>query len=99
MTPEDYYQTEAQVLASVDALYGILPSHSQSYVYAADVNTDNQIGIGASTGSYAVGQWKTGQDNGNWEWATIRNINYTINTVLEHYEKGEITGVSNNKLI
>ena len=28
----------------------------------------------------------------NWKWENIRNINYSLNTVLGHYQRGEISG-------
>lgn len=96
--PEDYYQTEDQVQAATNSFYvDILPSHDlYGYgIFDNDNNTDNQAGFSAAT-KYAVGQWKVGNDNGSWYWNTIRNLNYTINTVLGHYTNNEISGQESN---
>lgn len=96
--PEDYYQTEDQVQAAVNSFYvDILPSHDlYGYgIFDNDNNTDNQTGFSAAT-KYTVGQWKVGNDNGSWYWNTIRNLNYTINTVLDHYTNNEISGQNSN---
>lgn len=97
IVPEDYYRSEDQVQACVNALYtDVLPSHGGSYgTFQTDGHTDNQAFTGAST-RYASGQWKVGIDNGNWSWGTIRNINYQLNTILGRYENKEITGSDKN---
>lgn len=93
IVPEDYYRTEDQVEACANQFYtSVLPSHGGGYgLYAADNNTDNQTSRSASS-IYAEGQWKVGLTNGNWSWSTIRDINYQLNTILEKYEKKEISG-------
>lgn len=95
--PEDYYKTEDQVAACANQFYtDVLPSHSGSYgIYGSDNNTDNQAGISADN-KYATGQWKVGMSNGEWSWGTIRNINYQLNTILNLYNQGQITGVDMN---
>lgn len=99
--PEDYYQTEDQLQAVCNKFYAdVLPSHgSWSYgTFGNDNNTDNQTGLSAD-GKYATGQWLVGlDDSDNWSWTNIRNINYSINTILGHYYNGEISGSEQNIL-
>ncbi|MDR1718176.1 MAG: RagB/SusD family nutrient uptake outer membrane protein [Prevotella sp.] len=94
IVPEDYYRTEDQVQAAVNAYYtDILPS--LGYTFSYDPDTDNQADMDAN-GKYAKGQWKVGMDNGNWSWSLIRNVNYQLNTILDRYENNEITGSDKN---
>ena len=105
VVPEDYYQSEDQVQAAVNQFYAeddddddaILPSHDQwGYgTFASDNHTDNQAGFSAD-GKYGTGLWLVGTTNGEWNWNAIRNVNYTLNTILEHYEAGEISGSDTN---
>lgn len=99
VVPEDYYKSEDQIQAIANDFYGNLPSHGDGYdgygTFDDDNNTDNQAGISAD-GKYAKGQWKVGMNNGNWSWGTIRNVNYSLNVTLGHYDKGEITGNDKN---
>lgn len=105
VVPEDYYQSEDQVQAAVNQFYAeddddddaILPSHDQwGYgTFASDNHTDNQAGFSAD-GKYGTGLWLVGTTNDKWNWNTIRNVNYTLNTILEHYEAGEISGSDTN---
>lgn len=97
VVPEDYYQTESQVQAIANKLYtDVLPSHGGNYgTFAYDVHTDNQATFSAD-GRYATDQWKVGQTNGNWSWSNIRNINYSLNTILGYYNQGGISGSERN---
>lgn len=98
VVPEDYYQSEDQLQAVANKLYAdILPSHSNySYgTFGTDNNTDNQTGFSANA-KYTTGQWKVGLDNGSWAWNNIRNINYSLNIMLDCYNRGKITGSNIN---
>jgi len=98
VVPEDYYQSEDQLQAVANKLYAdILPSHSNySYgTFGTDNNTDNQTGLSANA-KYTTGQWKVGLDNGSWAWNNIRNINYSLNIMLDCYNRGKITGSNIN---
>lgn len=35
-------------------------------------------------------------NNDSWSWSTIRNVNYSLNVILDRYNKGEITGNDKN---
>lgn len=98
VVPEDYYSAEDQIQAVANKFYAnVLPSHEQwSYgTFALDENTDNQAGLSADN-KYALGQWKVGLENDNWAWTNIRNINYSLNTILNNYEANKITGSDTN---
>ena len=93
--PSDgFFTSEAKVKAAADQFYGdVMPGHANwSYgLYAGDVNTDNQINWNGD-GKFATGLWKTANDNGNWSWNNIRNINYQLNSILEAQKAGKISG-------
>ena len=59
------------------------------------LNTDNQAGSGSGS-KYLDGQWKVGLTNGNWDFSTIRAINYKLNTCLTNYNNKKITGKDKN---
>lgn len=91
--PEDYYRSEDQIQAAANAFYtDIMPNLQGAF---SDDYTDIQAGLSAN-GMYAEGQWRVGMTNGNWDWTLVRNINYSLNTSLERYRNGEITGSSYN---
>ena len=96
---EDYYLAEDQLQAVANKFYsdGLLPSHGNwSYgTFGTDNNTDNQAGFTADN-KYTTGQWKVSLENGNWAWTNIRNINYSLNTILNNYEAGKISGSDTN---
>lgn len=97
IVPTDFYKSEDQIQACVNILYtDVLPSHTTAYgIFDFDIHTDNQTGMTA-TDKYATGQWKVGMNNKNWSWDIIRNINYQLNTILDRYEKKEISGADKN---
>ena len=98
VVPEDYYQSEDQVQAAVNQFYtDVLPSHNQwGYgTFETDNHTDNQAGFSADN-KYGTGLWLVGTTNNNWTWTNIRNINYTLNTVLGYYENDGISGSDTN---
>lgn len=92
VTPDEYYQTEDQIQAAVNKLYEVLPGHSGSYgVFGQDGNTDNQTYTTPGT-RFSQDLWKVSMTNSSWAWGNIRNINYTLSTVLANLEKGKVTG-------
>lgn len=98
LVPGDYYRTEDQLQSSANAFYtDILPSHRGGYgIFGIDQYTDNQVNAESPDGKYADGQWKVGMTNGNWSWGLVRDINYQLNTILDRYEKKEISGNDKN---
>ncbi len=92
VTPDEYYQTEDQIQAAVNKLYEVLPGHSGSYgVFGQDGDTDNQTYTTPGT-RFSQDLWKVSMTNDSWKWENVRNINYTLSTVLSNIEKGIVTG-------
>ncbi len=97
-SPEDYYQSEDQLQAATNVFYtDILPSHgSWNFgLFGEDADTDNQADLSGNS-KYATGLWLVSQTSDDWDWENIRNVNYTLNTVLGHYGAGEISGSDSN---
>ena len=91
--PEDYYRSDDQIQAIANGFYtSVAPSTLGAF---SDGDTDIQAGLYANN-MYAEGQWKVSLDNGNWDWGTIRSVNYSLNTTLDRYAKGEIKGSTYN---
>lgn len=95
LVPEDYYKTEAQIMAVADRFYTeTLPSHGGPYgTFSSDGHTDNQAWTGADE-KYATGLWKVAMNNSNYSWGGIYDINYQLATCLSNYEAGKISGNS-----
>lgn len=91
--PEDYYRSEDQIQAVANGFYSkVVPNVLGAF---SDGNTDIQAGLWAN-GMYAEGQWKVAMDNSNWNWGNIRSVNYSLNTTLDRFAKGEIKGTARN---
>lgn len=91
--PEDYYRSDDQIQTIANGFYtSVAPSTLGAF---SDGATDIQTGMYAD-GKYAEGQWKVGMGNSNWDWGTIRSVNYSLNTTLDRYAKGEIKGSARN---
>ncbi|MCR4772843.1 MAG: RagB/SusD family nutrient uptake outer membrane protein [Prevotella sp.] len=98
ITPDNFYNTDVQVLATVDNLYpNVLPGHGRwDYgTYLNDNNTDNQMSWSPSS-KFGTGLWTVANDNGDWSWTNIRNINYDLNKILAKFKAGSISGSSTN---
>lgn len=99
ITPSDYYQSEVQVQTVANKFYeDVLPYHrGAGYgTFAYDNGTDNQTGAEGDA-KYVKGQWKTSNDNSNWNWENVRNVNYQLDTIMSNYNRGRISG-SNAKI-
>lgn len=92
ITPEEFYQTEGQIQASVNNLYTILPGHGGSYgIFGYDGDTDNQTYT--SPGSrFSKDLWKVSMTGGSWDWSNVYNINYTLNQITSNIDKGIVSG-------
>lgn len=98
LTPEGFFSDESKVEAAANQFYqDVLPGHGNwSYgIYANDVQTDNQVNWWPDS-KFGNGLWKTGNDNGNWSWGNIRNINYQLNNVVAAYKNKQINGADAN---
>lgn len=93
ITPEQYLHEESQLAAYTINRYGSLPTHGNfSYgTFGIDAHTDNMASIGFDT-KYAPGQWRVGQEGGDWNFGNIYQCNYFLQTVIPRWEAGEIGG-------
>lgn len=95
--PELYLNTEGELAAYTNGLYGILPSHGGLYsygIFGGDAGTDNMVN--SSSSSRFVGNVRTGMDNGDYKFDNIRGCNFFLEEVLPKYESGQITGTDAN---
>lgn len=93
ISPEKYFTDESHLAAYTNGLYpDILPSGVRA---EADYYTDNHAAVNFSS-RYVPGEWKLGQDGGDWSIGRIYNCNYFLSLVLPKHEAGKITGSANN---
>lgn len=91
--PEDYYRSDDQIQAIANGFYDkVVPYALGAF---SDGDTDIQAKLSAD-GKYATGQWKVSMDNAKWNWENIRSVNYSLNTTLDRFAKGEIKGNTRN---
>ena len=97
ITPENYLNDESQLGAYSIARYSVFPTHGNwSFgTFGIDVATDNMAGMWYDN-KYVPGQWKVGQNGGDWDFGDIRQCNYFLNTVEPKRKAGTITGSSTN---
>lgn len=94
LTPESFYTTEIQAQAVANQFYqDVLPAHDNYYPY--DNDTDVQTNRTPSD-RFDDSRWLTSQDNGNWSWGNIRNLNFMIDRLVTNYENGTLTGSEQN---
>lgn len=94
LTPESFYTTESQAQAVANRFYqDVLPNNGDFYSY--DNNTDVQTNRGADN-RFDGARWLTGQDNGNWAWSNVRNLNFMIDRLETNFENGTLTGSETN---
>lgn len=93
ITPENYLNDESQLGGYSIARYTVFPTHGNwSFgTFGIDVATDNMTGMGYDN-KYVPGQWKVGQNGGDWDFGDIRQCNYFLNTVEPRRKAGTITG-------
>ncbi|MGV8093880.1 MAG: RagB/SusD family nutrient uptake outer membrane protein [Mangrovibacterium sp.] len=94
-----YLWSEADLAAYSANLYNNLTSHAPGTyslgTFAYDNGTDNQIASTPAT-ILVKGQTRVSDTGGDWDFSTIRTINYFINTVNPRIEAGEVSGNTNN---
>lgn len=94
LIPEDFYTTEVQAQAVANQFYqDILPGHDDFYPY--DNDTDVQT-TKVPSNRFDVSLWLTDQNNGNWNWKNIRNLNFMINRLETNFSNGTLTGSETN---
>ena len=99
VTPAAFFTAEADLAAYTINMYGVLTSNNQgSYgmgTFAYDNATDNQAATGYSS-RWVPGNWKVGSTGGDWDFSSIRNVNYFLDQVLPKFEAKSITGAEAN---
>lgn len=96
ITPEQYFNTEADLQYYANGLYTtLLPGHGDYGGAGGDVQTDNMSALGYDD-AYVPGKRKTSLTNDSWSFSTINTINYFFDQVLPKYETGQITGSQAN---
>lgn len=90
-----YLRTDNDLAAYAIGLYNILPSHGPgSYglgIFAVDNGTDNQAATSPNT-LFIPGQTRVPNTGGDWDFSSIRSVNYFINTVEPRMENSQISG-------
>jgi hypothetical protein len=94
ISPEEYFTDESQLAAYAINLYGSVFPQNGAYsfgIFGIDAGTDN---MAANTYSvkYVPGQYKVGQDGGDWEFSEIYQCNY----FFDHVKGKTITGSQTN---
>lgn len=94
LTPESFYTTENQAQAAANQFYqDILPGHDDFYPY--DNDTDVQT-TKVPNNRFDTSLWLTDQNNGNWSWGNIRNLNFMIDRLETNFANGTLTGSETN---
>lgn len=93
ISPEIYFTEESHLEAFIMSRYFVLEPSSE-YAYSGDNGTDNQIGRNYNS-LYTIGEYKI-PNGSNWSFGEIYNINWFLEQVLPKWEKGEISGNSDN---
>lgn len=96
---DKYLWAEGDLAAYSANLYSQLPSHSGYGLgtFSGDNNSDNQVGSNPNA-MFVRGETRVPESGGDWNFSTIRNVNYFINTVRPRLEAGEISGSEANNL-
>lgn len=89
ITPESYLTEESQLTAYAISRYEKLPNADGGIVL--DNNTDNEAGMGYSS-LYTTGDYKVGENGGDWEFGEIYQVNYFLDEVMPKYRSGAILG-------
>lgn len=95
LIPENFFTDATNLAAYTQNFYTIFPSHSDnSYglgTFSTDNGTDNQAQVSASS-RWIPGQWLVPTESGNWNFTTLRQVNYFLANTLPNYEAGSISG-------
>lgn len=103
LIPENYFTNADNLSAYTLNFYTTFPTHSNYYynigTFSIDNGTDNQANVwdSANEGTFTKwipGQWLVPDEAANWNFTTLRQVNYFFEQVMDHYNKGEISGVS-----
>lgn len=104
-SPDIYFNTESQLQSYVNNLYAVRNSDggtSQTFQvhgnwsygsFGDDNQTDNMTNKNYDN-KYIPGEWKVGQNGGDWDFGFIYKCNYFFDNVLPKIEAGKVTGNS-----
>lgn len=97
ITPNVFLKSEADLAAYTINAYSIFPVHSgwNGGLFISDNHTDNQATANYSD-RWVPGEWRVPQSGGSWDFGTIRNLNYYLQTVVPRWKNNEITGNATN---
>jgi starch-binding outer membrane protein, SusD/RagB family len=97
LTPEQYLTDESHLAAYSIARYGVFPTHGNwSFgTFGIDAGTDNMASDGYDN-KYVPGQYKVGQNGGDWSFSDIYQCNYFLNKVVPRLKANTITGNIDN---
>lgn len=93
ISPEAYYNTEAQLNAVVLRVYQNI---IRGIDYYGDNETDNMAGRVGAANRYTTNLYKTSLDDGSWSFDNIYHINYFLEQALPKFEAGQISGSTAN---
>ena len=96
VTPGGFLKTESDLAAYTIARYNF-PTHGGYNIgtFGIDNHTDNQA-TSSYSNRWVPGEWRVPQTGGSWNFGTIRQVNYFIETVIPRWEAGEIQGSASN---
>lgn len=96
VTPDAFLNSEADLSAYTINAYSF-PTHGGFNVgtFGNDNHTDNQAAANAAT-RWIPGEYRVGQSGGVWNFNSIRNMNYYLETVVPKWRSNDISGNSAN---
>jgi hypothetical protein len=95
VSPENYFNDESHLasytIARYESVFRTIDGSGGAGLYLDDAGTDNMTNRGGNT-RFLPGQWRVGASGGNWDFSTIYQLNYFLETVLPKLETKEIAG-------
>lgn len=101
LIPENYFTNADNLAAYTVNFYSIFPTHSNYYynigTFSIDNGTDNQANMWDSANEsvfikWIPGQWLVPTSASNWNFTTLRQVNFFLEEVMEPFIAGEIKG-------
>lgn len=95
LIPENFFTSAANLQAYTLNFYTIFPNHSndtyQLGTFSSDNGTDNQVSRSAGS-MWVPGEWRVGNDTGNWSFTNIRSLNYFLINTEEAIADNAVSG-------
>jgi hypothetical protein len=99
VSPENYFNDESHLatytVTRYESVFRTIEGSGGAGLYLDDAATDNMTNRGSNS-RFLPGQWRVGASGGNWDFGTIFQLNYFLETVLPKYEAGQISGNETN---